>query len=504
MKIMRLKILFVIGCALTLWSNAWAQQDDEFERYRQQYENQFNQFRSQREKEFQEFRDRINQEYASFLRQTWDEFNAFRGIKRPDNDKPIPPVVCPDDDRDKPIKDTPKPFEEVIPVVKNDPQPEPVVPILEDKTPVPTEEDFTFTTYGTKVTLRIPANARFKMNSIDGEDIARAWERLSDNRYNVVINDCIKLRKELNLCDYAYLNMLWDFSRTLYGKDCKEAVMLMAFLYCQSGYKMRIATDGTNLLMLYASKHRIYEYRYWVLGDGYHYYAFNSDAERILLSDHAFPNEKPMSLLVGVEQNLALLKTTNRSLQSKRYSDTRATVGVNENLIKFYDKFPSSQIDDDFGTRWAMYANTPICTHARSTLYPSLINAIDGLGQLEAANKLLNFVQTAFVYEYDDKVWGQDRAFFPDETLYYPYCDCEDRSILFSRLVRDLLGLEVVLIYYPGHLATAVHFTDQVSGDYIMVNSKKYVISDPTYINAPVGLTMRGMDNGQAKVIMLE
>ena len=118
--------------------------------------------------------------------------------------------------------------------------------------------------------------------------------------------------------------------------------------------------------------------------------------------------------------------------------------------------------------------------------------------------RLLNWVQTAFVYEYDDKVWGDDRAFFPEETLYYPYCDCEDRSILLSRLVRDLLGLKAILIYYPGHLAMAVGFTEDVKGDYILLQGKKYVVCDPTYIGAPVGVTMEGMDNETAKVILLD
>lgn len=35
--------------------------------------------------------------------------------------------------------------------------------------------------------------------------------------------------------------------------------------------------------------------------------------------------------------------------------------------------------------------------------------------------------------------------------------------------MRDLLELEVVLIYYPGHLATAVHFDDVVTGDYVTI-----------------------------------
>jgi hypothetical protein len=161
-------------------------------------------------------------------------------------------------------------------------------------------------------------------------------------------------------------------------------------------------------------------------------------------------------------------------------------------------------INQDFGTRWAMYANTPMSAQAKNTLYPSLRQAIAGKSSYEAVSRLLNFVQTAFEYEYDDKVWGGDRAFFAEETLYYPYCDCEDRAILFSRLVRDLVGLKVVLIYYPGHLAAAVQFDNSVTGDYVTLNGRRYVVCDPTYIGAPVGKSMPNLNNSQAKVILLD
>lgn len=179
-------------------------------------------------------------------------------------------------------------------------------------------------------------------------------------------------------------------------------------------------------------------------------------------------------------------------------------MNVNKNLLDFYDTYPASEIGDNFMTRWAMYANTPLETETKERLYPALHAKIEGLTKLEATERLLNFVQTAFVYEYDKKVWGHDRAFFAEETLYYPYCDCEDRSILFSRLMRDLLGLKVILVYYPGHLATAVCFTEEVKGDYIILNEMRYVICDPTFIGASVGCTMTGMDNRAARVILLE
>ncbi len=113
-------------------------------------------------------------------------------------------------------------------------------------------------------------------------------------------------------------------------------------------------------------------------------------------------------------------------------------------------------------------------------------------------------MQTAFVYEYDDKVWGADPAFFADETLYYPYCDCEDRSILLTRIVRDLLNLKCALVYYPGHLATAVALGEDATGDFIRVGEEKFLVCDPTYINAPIGRTMPGLSNDEAKLLILD
>lgn len=169
-------------------------------------------------------------------------------------------------------------------------------------------------------------------------------------------------------------------------------------------------------------------------------------------------------------------------------------------------KSAKNKIGDNVVSRWAMYANMPMPKDVDSQVYNSLRNAIQGLNQIEAVNHILNWVQTGFVYEYDDKIWGDDRAFFPEESLYYPYCDCEDRSILITRIIRDLLHLKCILVYYPGHLAAAVEFTQgEPMGDYIEYKSHKFFIMDATILSgAPVGVTMRGQDNSTAKVILLD
>ena len=104
----------------------------------------------------------------------------------------------------------------------------------------------------------------------------------------------------------------------------------------------------------------------------------------------------------------------------------------------------------------------------------------------------------------DEEQFGGERPLFPDESLYYPYCDCEDRAILFSVLVRELVGLETVLLYYPGHLASAVRFETGVPGDYLLIDGRKYTVCDPTYINAGVGMTMPDYRDVTATVVRLD
>jgi hypothetical protein len=52
-------------------------------------------------------------------------------------------------------------------------------------------------------------------------------------------------------------------------------------------------------------------------------------------------------------------------------------------------------------------------------------------------------------------------------------------------------------------LASAVHFHENISGDYVYYDNKRYLIGDPTFIRANIGRTMTGMDNGKAKVLLL-
>jgi hypothetical protein len=348
----------------------------------------------------------------------------------------------------------------------------------------------------------MPREANLTLKDCAPNTLADAWQTLSTDAMNNAIRDCLEARIRYNLCDWAYL----QFLDTLSKKVCSNqngATFLMAYLYCQSGYQMRLATDKSRLLMLFASQHIIYDKGFYSV-DGTNFYTYGEQPKSLSICDAKFVNEQPLSLWISGEQKLGDAMSADRTIQAKRYVDMVVTSEVPKELLEFYNGYPSSAIGDNSLTRWAMYANTPLAEKTKTLIYPALRKSVEGCTELLAANKLLNWVQTGFVYEYDSKVWGYDRAFFAEETLYYPYCDCEDRSILFSRLVRDLLGLDVALIYYPGHLATAVCFNEEVKGDAMQINGRKFIVCDPTYIGAPVGAQMPDLEYDKAEAILLD
>ena len=396
-----------------------------------------------------------------------------------------------------------KPIEAVVvPVVLEvKPQPKPQQPIVENKESMTTSE---FQFYGTPMKVRWGNAKQFKLKGTSKKDISDAFLELTSKGYTNLVHDCLELRKEYKLCDWAYYKMLQTISEQACGKGTNEAIFLQGVLLNQSGYQIRFALEDNSKLHIMSRMDGFPYDKGYLTADGKLFFLMDGcKAKNMTVCDAAYPGEQMMSLGVPEQPELKKNLSDNRTVIS-RFVNVKADMQMNKNLMDFYTDYPTSYDGKDMMTRWAYYANTPVAQEVKDKVYPQLRQQLGTLPKLRAANMLLNWVQMGLTYAYDEKVWGHDRAFFAEESLFYPFCDCEDRSILFSHLIRDLLDLDVVLVYYPGHLYTAVCFNEDVTGDYIMVNGRKFTVADPTYYNANVGKTMSKMDNSKAKVILLK
>ena len=546
---MKKQFLFIIVFA---FANSLFAQVKDFKSFQEQQRNKFRGFVSEQQQEFDAYRRKQNQQYVDFMREKWELFNSMPALK-PKEEPPVPPVIyeepkpepapapaptpepaptpaptptpeptpapAPTPTPEPAPAPAPTPTPEPAPAPAPKPEPKPVIidddnVIVIDTTPLPKPEPIApvqpieqdekiigVNLYGTLASIAFPKNVSFKINDVTNDGLADAWQELTEDKYNTTLATCLQQKKDLSLCDWAYLQLLLQVSKKQFG-DTNEAIVMTAYLLAQSGYKVRLGINEEKVYLLLASHHTIYNMTYYTIEDEKFYVINHGEESSMYICPAMYDKEQKLSLKINAEQKFDYQPSDVRKVKSAKGIETN--IQVNTNMIAFYNDYPTGCYDENFVSRWANYANTKMEKNIKNTLYPQLQQAISGKTQIEAVNILLNWVQTCFVYGYDDKVWGKDRAFFPAETLYYPYSDCEDRSILFSRLVRDLLELDVLLLYYPGHLATAVCVDEgQLRGDYLLYNNRKFMVCDPTYINAPAGATMPKMNNSEAKVILL-
>lgn len=472
-----------------------------FDEFRRQQQDAFQSFRQQTQQEFDEYRSKINAEFAEFLKKPWEQADGNEPLKEAPKTPDIPIVELPIINIEAPKENRinvniEKPKIEIEKVEK----PEPIAPVA--YIPNPKEKTLTFVFYGTEGTVRFDINGKALLKGIAEKDVSSFWSELSKGGYDNLLADCLTLKENLDLCDWAYFKMTEKVSETIYSKS-NEMVVFHTWLLTQSGFRTRLGRDNGSLHLILNTNVKLVDTPYWTLDDGNYFLVDGSKIDRMNILGNSFPGTKALRMAFDSRNSFTTKESNPRELQSKRYPDLKVQVACNSNLLDFMSDYPATFEDKYELTDWAKYAYTPLSESASSNLYPALKSQIQGKSEADAAYIILNFVQTAFEYKTDPEVWGKERAFFPEETLFYPYCDCEDRAILFCRLVKDLMGLNAALVYYPGHLAAAVQFNTDIAGDYFVIDGRRFLICDPTYINASIGMTMPRHDNSTAKVLLL-
>ena len=323
--------------------------------------------------------------------------------------------------------------------------------------------------------------------------IADAYEAMCKADYKTLVDDCRKVKKELNLNDWGIFLFVREASKTL-CTDENAAVVMQQFLLNELGYKSKMArrADRNQMLLFVAADCQVYGHPYFTK-DGLNYYNLTSNEScQFYMCQEDSPKAKS-KLNMQVNHAPALNAGMVNSVHKNRSGSVAVSVDVPKSLMEFYGSMP--QCD------YSVYVNAEVNPSVASKVLSTLAPLVNGKGEAEAANLLINFVQTGFQYATDQEQFGYEKPFFVEELFYYPYCDCEDRSVLYSYLVRNLLKLDVVLLDYPNHIATAVCFNENVSGDFVTVGGKKYVVCDPTYIGASIGKAMPQFKNVAAKVL---
>ncbi len=476
---------FLFSCTIS------AQTINEYQKKQQAEMQKFQQANAegtnQLQNEYADYVSKRDAEWADYLRKEWEQFSVFAGKEMPLKPKPrtIPTYLPPA----KPLAPLPnapaiKPIVISPVVVVPKPTPAPVVPICKPAQDEINGNTISIIFYGR--TLPIVYDAAFTkcaLSAVSKDGITSFWESASACNYTPVVEKLQNTKLEMKLNDYGYFLLTQKLAQNLYPANENTSRLLTWFLLVRSGYGVRVAIQHNEVVLLVPSNQQIYQNSYLTIG-GINYYIFPKGEGGSLFTydkDYAASAQ-------GINLNFSnsiyfagrkVEKSLSFNFDNKPYS---VKVDYDPDLIEFFKSYPQAE--------FSVYFNAATSIQAKQSLVEALKPYTTQMDELKAVNFLLHFVQKAFDYKTDDEQFGREKFFFAEELFYYPYSDCEDRSVLFSYLVRELIGLKVIGLNYPNHLATAVSFNTVVNGDYLIYKNKRYVISDPTYINATVGMTM--------------
>lgn len=484
-------------------------------------EDDFQQWLQQEKSSFQQYKDERDKEFTEFLKTQWKEMELLRGFKRDESPKPVAmPVAKP-----QPVK-PPKPepvtrpaipepeliAKPVAPVPVIAPKPEPVVlmpaplpvpvakPVLPPEPRVaPKGRKVVVSYFGSSIGFYYDPKLKSSLSGrIDEKSVSGFWSALSLADYDGLIKQINAKARSLQLNDWAYALLVHDISKKIYPAKDNSQSLFTWFILAKAGYKSRIAYDARKVYLLVPSQQQLYSVPYFTF-DNVRYYAVRFDGAdqslgQVYTYDGNYPGADKALNMRLVNEMVADDRSRQRKLtfefEGKRYEINAAYDKQRVGLMKTYP-----QLD----LKW--YFKSEVSASATTPLQNQLREHMKGMNEQQAVNFLLRFVQTSLKYKTDEAQFGKENYMFPEETLHYPYSDCEDRSVLFAWLVQSLLGLDVVGLDFPGHVATAVHFKAEVAGDSVMHNGKRYVVTDPTYINASAGMTMPDYKNAKPGVI---
>jgi len=506
-----LTALMLIGQGLVFSATANANSQDDYQRWLQGTQQ-----------EFKSYLDANDKAFLGFLNKKWEEVDVQKAQVRDPEPKPVtlpvakPIPLSPPSKPEAAAKPEPTGISEPIvkaepvqqpaakPVIKSEPA-SPVPPVI--STPVITKPiaakpaavkgpHVSFEFFGNPVTIAYPRKFKSRFRQpLKEKQIARYWKTLASTHHKPIINSLNKTAERLSLNDWGKALLVDQFSRALH-KDNNSHTLTSWFLLVKSGFDARIAYNQRVYLLL-AAQQDLYGVTFFTM-NGRPYYALGLN-EQAMKPGQVYTYDgqhgsgsRPIDF--SQPYRFAAGSTREARQLAFQYGGQSYELELNypKGYINYLKDYPQLALPNYFS------AGLPPKTAQQ--LLTQLKPVVSGVGEQEAVNRLLRFVQTAFKYATDKQQFNEENYLFPLETLHYPYSDCEDRAALFAWLTRELLGLDVMIVEYPGHVATAVAFSTNVSGTGWNIRNRRYTIADPTYINANAGMVMPDYAKARAQL----
>lgn len=350
----------------------------------------------------------------------------------------------------------------------------------------------TFVFLGDTLTPRLPSALVGQLSKVDAEHYNTLHDKMLRSDYAPLIAYLDRYCAERRACDWCRYMLVRTLSEVaIPDSQSDERIALQIFLLERMGFDARAAQQGKRLVMLLPFDGVVYERGYInIAGERFYIFEYGSapDGYQPIAPSDTSPR-RPLSIEIGAGFDSPRTTAITLPLWSK-YMGEVVTVPISTARIELMRQYPT--------TEKAPFHRAEIPAPIRNTLLPLLAQHIATMSQLDAAEYLLGLVQHGFEFTSDSDLFGRHKQMTIEESLFYGRNNCKDRTLIYSWLVGELLGLRTVLVDYQvdprvesvGHVACGVEFSNDVAGTFITHRGARFTICDPSYIDAPVGHPM--------------
>ncbi len=447
-----------IGCLILLLSfNSWGKNE---------FKEEFDQFAKGQQESFDHFIQQRDREFLKMLQENWQEFRQMPPLVRDPVPKP----------KHAPKHDTSRSMEKAAIKISHPDDNKADMKTPEKKQFTQPQESIIF--FGNSIQL--PKTEVITLRSNNQKGLYDFWKNNARIDHKDLFATLTHFKNSLILSDWAFWLLVKQYSEKYYA-HAEASLAFQWYLLNNLGYKVRIAFNDQGLVLLMSTQQTLYEMTYYQI-EGERYYHISGDSSGSIKSYRGEFDSK--NRVIDMRFNKTLKSIPDTRYRTIYYKNERQQYNLklpyDYQRVKYFSTYP--QLDLKY------YFRAPVGDVTENGLRKEIPELLSGNND-KKINQLLHFIHSAFPYAIDEDQFGKENYLLLEEILHYQASDCEDRSVLFAWLARNLLGEKVVGIEYPGHVATAIERND------------KLISADPTYIGSSFGEVMPDFQGKEAKTI---
>jgi len=344
-------------------------------------------------------------------------------------------------------------------------------------------QGYSFEFYEGTFNLRVDNSILLNVSKEASEkEILLFFSTINNGNYQPVIDSLLAYKEKHQLNDWLYYQLIRRTAQQLSPKadNYFRYTLYKWFFLTKSGFDARLALANDKIIFYVRNDEDISDIPFFMV-DGKKFMCLNyHDYGKI---DFETNIPIPVKVTIPEAKKAFSYKITRMpDFKPEDYSEKEIQFSYKQKVYHFKVKL-NPEIQSIFANYpvvdFESYFNIPLSKETYGSLIPLLKNNVKKMNQKKGIDYLMRFTRYAFLYQDDEKIFGKEKRFSAEQTLFSQYSDCDDRAALFFYLVKEIYNLPMIALLYPTHITVAVAF-DKPVGTPILYQGKRYSVCEPT------------------------